>query len=80
MTSTFSFGFSGDDIDIDNDIDIDANDTAENHAIAGNTSTEVNDASSPVFPAERHLLKDWVSFCCQLMSLAEFPSLNTDHL
>lgn len=61
MASTFSFGFSGDDIDVDMDNDIEYND--DNSKV--NASIEQNASSSsnnPVFPAERHLLADWVSF------------------
>lgn len=58
MASAFSFGFSGDDIDIDNDVEQDNDAQLENLHIADENKSSNNEA---VFPAERHLLSDWVS-------------------
>lgn len=60
MASTFSFGFSGDDIDIDIDNDIEVDDAGNNVPEKRNDAEDTN-ARSNLFPAVRHVLKDWVS-------------------
>lgn len=57
MASTFSFGFSGDDIDMDVDNDIEVE--IENN-VSEKPNSEDTTATTTLFPAIKHALKDWV--------------------